>query len=115
MPTYRLTKLVRITNDTQRTSDFNYSGTGPVEVCKAWAEIQPMLAFERQQAEQIYAGATHRIVIRWPGVDISSGMRVEHEERVYQIGGVMDIGGEGEYLELTCSANRNAAGNGTTR
>jgi SPP1 family predicted phage head-tail adaptor len=115
MPTYRLTKRVVINRHEKRTSDFEFAGDGVVEVCAAWAEIQPLLAFERVNAEQIAKGATHRVVIRWPGVELDSGMMVCTDEVRYEIQSVVDILGEGKYLELLCTKKTNAVGASTTR
>lgn len=115
MPTFRLTKYVKIRKADKPTSDFGYSGESPVQVCTAWAEIQPLSATERVSAEQLTPGSTHRIVIRWPGQPIDSGMVVECDAGEYEILGALDLRGDGEYLELTCTKHRDSVGKGTTR
>jgi SPP1 family predicted phage head-tail adaptor len=112
--TYRLTKRVTI-NRPQKQSDFAFNANEADKVCDAWAEIAPLLAFERTQAEQVTPGSTHRIIIRWPGVEIDAGMYVLADTARYEIQGVTDLGGEGQYLELMSTRKTAAAGTVTTR
>jgi SPP1 family predicted phage head-tail adaptor len=74
-----------------------------------------MLAFERVQAEQIHPGSTHNIVIRWPGIEIDSGMMVSAETGNYEIQGVVDIDGEAQYLQLICTKKTQRVGVESTR
>lgn len=115
MPTYRLTKLVKIRKADKPTSDFGYSGDAPVQVCTAWADIRPFSSTERVSAEQLTPGSTHRIIIRWTNLPIDSSMVVECDAGVYEINGVLDVDGDGAYLDLTCTKHRDSVGRGTTR
>lgn len=75
-----------------------------------------MLAFERAQAEQIHPGSTTNIVIRWPGVEIDSGMMVSAETgNNYEIQGVVDIDGDAQYLQLICTKKSERVGVESTR
>lgn len=115
MPTYRLSKLVSIWKADKPSSDFGYAGDSPQKVCSAWAQIEPLSASERVVSEQVTPGSTHRIVIRWPDKDIESGMSVRCNDFSYEVNGVLDLGGDGQYLELTCTRHRGTVGKDTTR
>ncbi len=81
----------------------------------AWADIRPLSAVERVAAEQITSTATHRAVIRFPGQPIDAGMRLFVDGTHYEIASVVDVNGEGQYLELVCSAANLPVGQHTTR
>ena len=115
MPTFRLTKLVTIRKADKPTSDFGYSGQTPEVVTTAWAEITPLSGTERVTADQLTPGSTHRIVIRYPSVHIDTGMMVTDGTSNYEILAAFDLGGDAQYLDLTCTKHRGTIGRETTR
>lgn len=115
MPIYRLTKLATILRSDKPVSDFGYAGTTAETVATAWADIRPLNATERVSAEQVVATATHRAIMRFPNKPIDAGMRLAVDGLEFEIGSVTDVNGEGQYLELLCTAANRAVGRITTR
>jgi SPP1 family predicted phage head-tail adaptor len=115
MPTFRLTKLVTIRKADKPTSDFGYSGQTPEVVTTAWAELTPLSGTERVAAEQVTPGTTHRVVIRWPNVDIEPGMVLRCNGQDYEIQAALDYAGDGQYLDISCTRHRGTIGRETTR
>jgi len=73
-------------------------------VAEVWAQIVPVRGEERYAAGAEQPERDAKIRIRWrPG--ISSGMRVLHEGRVWDITAVLEIGRH-EGLELLCSGQQ---------
>lgn len=115
MPTFRLTKLVGIYRNDKPVSDFGYSGSDSTHVCSAWAQITPLTAAERVNAEQIVSTATHKCIIRWTHRQIEAAMHVRCDSDTYEIASVTDMSGAGEYIELIVTRLRDATGTNTTR
>lgn len=115
MPTYRLTKKGTLEENRDATSDVTYNGGDWRTVRQVWAEIKPIPMRERIASDQVYAGATHQIIIRWPGIIVTTENRFRFNSEIYPIIGVDDLGGEGQYLLCFCSQRADGRGRETTR
>lgn len=115
MPTHRLTKHVKVKRRVTPENGFEVVDTDGDDVVSAWADLRPMTAFERVSAEQVYAGSTHRAIIRWPGVDVKPGDYLVANGERYDIQGVVDLDGNAQYLELTLTKDQTGVGSKTTR
>ena len=115
MPTYRLTKKIEIIRKAAAPSDIRYPGDATQVVTSAWAQITPLQAAERVQSDQLFEGATHRIIFRWPEIPIDAEMRIRVNQEDYPILGLTDLNGDGKYIEAICSHRQLARGTVTTR
>lgn len=113
MPMWKFSRRVSIFRAAQ-TNDFETGQPLPSLVCEAWADIVPLNGTERANAQQVYANATTKIIIRWPFAEVRSQDYVETSEARYEIQSVTDIDGKGDYLELICTAPQ-GTGKVTTR
>ncbi len=82
---------------------WNSEETGALVV---WGAVEALSAFERIQAMQTGAGATHRIVIRHrSGMTAAMRLRLLRDDRVFQIiGPPVDPDGGREWLEILAEA-----------
>jgi SPP1 family predicted phage head-tail adaptor len=71
-----------------------------------WAKVVPLRADESESARQIYAKATHRVVVRRMN-GLTAKDRLRHGDKVLEIGGVKDLGQDG--TELLCGEVVNVA------
>jgi len=67
-----------------------------------WASVQPITTRTAEYAHQLYAQATHRVLIDYR-TDVTRGMRVVYGERVLDIGHVTEVSDGRTTLELICS------------
>lgn len=115
MPTYRLRKRGQVTKRKTPVSDVAYAGDQFDTQFDAWAQIRPLSGQERSVADQLVHSATHEIIIRWPGQDVTTMMQFEIEGETFPIHHVEDINGDGMYLRLLCTSQRVGRGNQTVR
>jgi SPP1 family predicted phage head-tail adaptor len=73
-------------------------------VAEVWAQIVPLRGQERYGAGAEQPERDARIRIRWRA-GISSGMRVLHDDRVWDIKAVLEVGRR-EGLDLLCSGQQ---------
>ena len=67
-----------------------------------WAAVEPLSTNTAEYAHQLYAQATHRVLIDYRS-DITRGMRLVYGTRTLWIGHVKDVGEDQITLELLCS------------
>ena len=115
MPTFKLRKRGQITKRKSDVTDIAYKGDQFSTQFDVWADIRPLSGNERIVADQIVHGATHEIIVRWPGEDVTTEMQLEVEGQAYPILHVDDYDGAAQYLRLLCSTTRRAVGRDTTR
>lgn len=116
---YRLTKQVKIYRRRNPVNDFEYDPELSDLVFIAWANVREMRDAERYYANQVYAGSTFRVVIRWPGIQIgqTDWVEIEHkgESQRLDINSVKDPDGSGLWLEMTCGTESKGSGLSTHR
>lgn len=66
-----------------------------------WGSVTPLRGQEQYQADQVQAGVTHRVTMRYR-VGITSKMRISHNGRVLSIMSVIDREDRNIELELMC-------------
>jgi SPP1 family predicted phage head-tail adaptor len=66
-----------------------------------WASIEPLNTTTAEYAHQLYAEATHRVLIDYR-TDVTRGMRVVYGSRTLDIGHVTEVGDARVTLELMC-------------
>jgi SPP1 family predicted phage head-tail adaptor len=74
------------------------------QVAETWAHIKPLRGQERYSAGAEQPEHDAMIRIRWRN-DVSSGMRVVHGNRIWDIKSVLEIGRH-EGLDLLCSGQQ---------
>lgn len=114
MPVHRLTKRAKLLSRSDVASDFAPADESWSVMGEVWADIRPLTSFERANANQVFAGANCRVTFRWPGYPVDSTLRLEVDGIAYEIQGVIDVDGEGQYIELICTRTM-SAGVETTR
>ena len=68
-------------------------------VISAKARIKPLSGWERVRAQQLEAGVTHQIIIRYrPGVKES--MRIVFENRIFNIRSALNVDEQKVWLEI---------------
>lgn len=67
-----------------------------------WASVQPLTTRTAEYAHQLYAQATHRVLIDYRS-DIKRGMRVVYGSRTLHIGHITELMDSRTVLELLCS------------
>lgn len=84
--------------------DDGYGGKQVVwqDAFSAWALIEPLSAHEKFEAMSVQSGVTHRVYIRYRP-DVSTEMRIQYGDRLFEIEGIFDIGEQKRFLELLCS------------
>jgi SPP1 family predicted phage head-tail adaptor len=73
-------------------------------VADLWAQIVPLRGQERYGAGAEQPERDARVRIRWRS-GVSAGMRIVHEERVWDIQAVLEVGRR-EGLDLLCSGQQ---------
>ncbi len=94
----------RITLQTlTRTADAGggYSETW-TDTATVWASIEPLNGYERFQAQQMEAGLSHKITMRYR-TGVSPVMRVKFGARIFRIHAVLNPDERNERLVLTCA------------
>lgn len=85
--------------------DSNDGGGGATRswttVAECWAEIQPISADERWQAERLQMKISHRVTIRYRE-GISPGMRVVFDQRALRIQTIVNPAERNRSLILMC-------------
>ena len=66
-----------------------------------WAQIKSLTTRELLQAQQIHAEITHEVWLRHP-LDITAKDRVNFENRIFEILGVVNINEEKRFIKLLC-------------
>ena len=115
MPTYRLTKRIEIRRRARASSDFETVEDEGKPVATAWAFVVPINSSERVEVSQVYPTATHRAVIRWPTQRIDSACHLIINDERFDVDGVLDVDGNGQYLELILTRRDSGSGDVTTR
>lgn len=67
-----------------------------------WAAIEPLTSNTAEYVHQLYAEATHRVLIDYRS-DVTRGMRLVYGSRTLWIGHVKNIGEDDVILELMCA------------
>lgn len=93
----------RITFQIPVVQDDGYGGEEKAwqDAFSAWASIKPISGREYYDAMSIQSEVTHRIRVRYRP-DITTDMRIEHGDRIYEIEAVIDIDSRHKYLEILC-------------
>ena len=76
------------------------------ELFSSWANIAPMGGTEMLAAQAINAESTHNVVMRWRP-NVTAGMRLVYQGRVFNILNINDQNMAHQILELTCSEGLN--------
>lgn len=72
------------------------------DLLQCWASIRTVTSKEVYAASGFTSQLTHKITIRFPPIEIHSGMRVLFRERVFQIQAVSDQDQSRTELDLFC-------------
>lgn len=80
-----------------------------------WAEVKQLSDRERYYSDQVYSGATMRVVIRWPGKAIKSSYWIMVDGQRLDVIGVKDPTGTGQYVEMICGTKHEGVGGKTFR
>lgn len=70
-------------------------------IATLWAEVAPVSAFERLQADQLRAGVSHRVTIRHRA-GVTAKHRLQLGARTFQVQGVRNPDEANERLVLDC-------------
>lgn len=97
----RLNKRVSIYEYTTTTDAIAQSITALTLKCSVWAEIHPLRAYERVEANQNAAAETYRVIIRYRS-DITEHNVLVRGSRQFEITGITDIDEAHIALELSC-------------
>jgi len=91
-------------------ADFGH-GTGSWSIgFAAWAAIEPLTAEERASPQQVEAGVTHRIRLRFRGDEpVKPEQRIVYGERVFHIRGVINVGERDRECEILAAEMLNSA------
>jgi SPP1 family predicted phage head-tail adaptor len=65
-----------------------------------WASITPLKAYQRFQAMQMQAPATHKVVMRYRS-DVSNAVRLTFGDRVFSVAEVLNVEERNRFLEIT--------------
>lgn len=106
MPTYRLTKLVEVQRRSDEVNDFAVGGDyglDPDKVGEVWAEIRPLSATERVNANQVSPTATYQAIIRRPEFTVGPEMWLVADGRRFEILGAIELDDRHVQLSLTTS------------
>lgn len=66
-----------------------------------WAQVVPLSATERMQAQALNSNAAYRVIVRYVS-GLTPAMRAVWDSKTLQIHGVTKINGRDEFLELAC-------------
>ncbi len=100
MPTYRLDTIGHFQRKTPKVGDFEDYAAPWFHTFSAWCQIKPLGSVERVEAQKLHGESTHQVILRQGGGEITPQMRVIAAGQTYDITGVTDIDGRGEYWEL---------------
>ena len=104
MPTFNLDQLMQI-QKRENVSDYNYTGENWVSVGEVWADVSALRGDEQVTARKTYGTTTYRVTIRYPFVELSSGMRLKNARYELDIKSIVPIDSRYEFVELTCTDN----------
>jgi len=71
------------------------------DMVECWASVEPLTGREFFYSHQIKAEITHRVKIRYRE-DITTKMRIKHEDRVLEIESIIDKKERHEEFEIFC-------------
>lgn len=100
----RLRNYVTIEQQSVTQNSYNEEIVTWGALAQVWAEIKPIVAYERlvKAADQVVATVTHRVRIRYR-TDVTPKMRIKHGSRCFDIEGVQgDPTGKQAELYLLC-------------
>ena len=119
MPALR--KQVRIYRRRDPVSDYAVDPELSDLIFIAWADVVQLSDRERYYANQNYPGATYRVVIRWPNLEIGPADWIEFNDRannLYRLD-IMSVkdpeDGRGIWLQMLCGTEHRGAGETTHR
>lgn len=104
MPTFRLDKIVRFEQRPghagANAGDFESYSLPWQTVFDEWAQIKPLQAGERVEANKLHGESTHQVIVRNSMREITPQMRMTCYGEVFNIIAVKDWDGRGEYWEI---------------
>lgn len=98
----KLKHRINIQGQSTEQDDFGAPIKDWSSVLTCWASIQAASSKEVYAASGYTSSLSHKIVIRYPSVAITSAMRVVYRDRVYQIQAAIDPDESREELQLMC-------------
>lgn len=72
-----------------------------VNAASMFARVEPLSGREREIADRVASRVTHKVLIRYRD-DVSPKMRFAAKTRVLEIDAVLDLEGDGRWLQCLC-------------
>ena len=67
-----------------------------------WASIEPLGGRELLQAAETLGESTHRVIMRWPGFEVTSEMWIQFGTRMFDITNTSDIEERNRVVVIMC-------------